>query len=175
MNETPPGAAPPIVLRPWSDGDLALLRRTNSPEMTAFLGGPESEEKLAERHQRYLGIDGDRGRMYVVLVAATGEAAGSIGFWGRTWQDQEVYETGWGVLPEFQGRGIAAAAARAVVAAARQQRGRRWLHAFPKVAHAASNAVCRKAGFTLVGECAFEYPKGTMIRSNDWRTDLEAL
>ena len=48
----------------------------------------------------------------------------------------------------------------------------RYLHAYPKVAHAASNAICRKAGFTLLGEVDFEYPKGVPIRCNDWRYDL---
>jgi len=43
------------------------------------------------------------------------------------------------------------------------------------VAHAASNAVCRKAGFELLGEVDFEYPKGTPIRSCDWRLDLRVL
>jgi hypothetical protein len=40
------------------------------------------------------------------------------------------------------------------------------------VHHDASNAVCRKAGFELVGECDFEYPPGNHIRSNDWRLAL---
>jgi hypothetical protein len=35
--------------------------------------------------------------------------------------------------------------------------------------------VCRKAGFELVGECDFEYPKGHPIRCNDWRYDLTAV
>ncbi|MEE4543787.1 GNAT family N-acetyltransferase [Streptomyces sp. V4-01] len=169
-----PAGAAPVRLRTWSPDDLRLLRRTNAPEMTEHLGGPETEEKLAERHERYQRIDGDAGRMFAIVLEATGEAVGSIGFWGRTWQDQPVYETGWGVLPEYQGRGIAAAAARLVVVEARERGDRRWLHAFPKVEHAASNAVCRKAGFTLMGECAFEYPKGHPIRSNDWRTELSA-
>jgi hypothetical protein len=42
------------------------------------------------------------------------------------------------------------------------------------VDHAASNAVCRKAGFTLLGACDFEYPKGTFIQSNDWVVELAA-
>jgi RimJ/RimL family protein N-acetyltransferase len=177
MDDAPTPAAPrtgaaPIRLRPWSADDLWLLRRTNSPEMTAQLGGPESEEKLAERHERYQRIDGDAGRMFVIVTEPGGEAVGSIGFWGQTWQGEPVYETGWGVLPEHQGRGIAAAAARLLIAEARERGNRRWLHAFPKVEHAASNAVCRKAGFRLMGECAFEYPKGHPIRSNDWRTEL---
>jgi hypothetical protein len=37
-----------------------------------------------------------------------------------------------------------------------------------------SNAVCRKAGFELLGETEFEYPPGRLMRSNDWRIDLTA-
>ena len=48
----------------------------------------------------------------------------------------------------------------------------RFLHAFPSVANAASNAVCRKVGFVELGECDFEYPAGHPIRCNDWRLDL---
>jgi len=46
------------------------------------------------------------------------------------------------------------------------------LHAFPAADHPASNAVCRKAGFTLCGETGFEYPPGTIMRCNDWRLEL---
>ncbi|WNI14165.1 GNAT family N-acetyltransferase [Actinacidiphila sp. ITFR-21] len=163
-----------VALRPWSQADFWVLTRTNAPEMTEHLGGPESGQQLAARHLRYLGLDGDRGRMYTVRLSPGGEVAGSIGFWPRHWRGEDVYETGWGILPGFQGRGIAAAAARAVMAQARRAGDRAHLHAFPSVGHAASNAVCRKAGFTLLGETAFEYPKGTFIRSNDWVADLSA-
>jgi RimJ/RimL family protein N-acetyltransferase len=168
---------PPVELelRPWSQGDFWVLDRTNSPEMTDHLGGPESEEQLASRHLRYLGIEGDAGRMYTVRGLPGGEVVGSIGFWSRTWRGEDIYETGWGVLPEFQGRGIAAAAAQALIRAAGRLGSRAHLHAFPSVDHPASNAVCRKAGFTLLGECEFEYPKGTFISSNDWVVDLPAV
>lgn len=84
------------------------------------------------------------------------------------------YETGWSVLPEFQGRGIANAATLEVVAKAQADGGRRHLHAFPSVDNAASNAVCRKAGFTLLGAFDFEYPPGNTMRCNDWFVDLGA-
>ncbi|MHC3474401.1 GNAT family N-acetyltransferase [Streptomyces sp. 7R007] len=182
-----------VLLVPWAEGDSWLLRRTNSPEMTAHLGGPESEEKLASRHRRYLALE--PGCMYRVALAGGGEGAdagasgdsgvvaetgvsgetvGSIGFWEREWRGETVWETGWGVLPEYQGRGLAAEAARAVIRAARAYGGHRYLHAFPSVDHAASSAVCRRAGFTLLGTADFEYPKGHWITSNDWRVDLEA-
>ena len=162
-----------IRLEPWSSGDLWLLRRTNAPEMTEHLGGPETEEQLLARHQRYQRIGGTAGTMFRVVLEPDGEVAGSIGYWERTWQGEPVYETGWGVLPEFQGRGLAVAAARALIEWAAANGDRRHLHAFPSVDHPASNAVCRKAGFTFVAEFPFEYPKGNPIRSNDWRIDLK--
>lgn len=158
-----------IKLRPWAEKDLDLLRRLNTPEIWAHLGGPETDEKVIERHMRYLDIGPPgSGRMYVIL-ADDGQVAGSIGYWEREWQDATVYETGWNVLPEFQGRGIATAAARAVAAEAAAERPGRELHAYPSVDNAASNAICRKAGFTLLGACEFEFPKGNLMRCNDWR------
>ncbi|MEV6741628.1 GNAT family protein [Streptomyces sp. NPDC051104] len=159
-----------VRLEPWAEDDFWLLCRTNSPEMTEHLGGPETEERLAARHRRYLALEA--GRMYRITLADSGETVGSIGFWERSWRDATVWETGWGVLPEFQGRGLAARAARAVVEAARATGTHRYLHAFPSVDHPASNAVCRKAGFELLGQVDFEYPKGHWTRSHDWRIDL---
>jgi RimJ/RimL family protein N-acetyltransferase len=162
-----------VRLEPWGEDDFWLLRRTNAPEMTEHLGGPETEEQLVARHRRYVGLD-ERGRMFRVVLPDTGESVGSIGFWEREWQGGTVWETGWGVLPEFQGRGLAARAARAVAEAARTAGRHRHLHAFPGADHPASNAVCRKAGFELLGPVRFEYPKGSWMTSNDWRLDLEA-
>jgi RimJ/RimL family protein N-acetyltransferase len=159
-----------VRLVPWAEGDFWLLRRTNSPEMTEHLGGPESEEKLADRHRRYLEVSA--GCMYRVTLADGGETVGSIGYWEREWRGGTVWETGWCVLPEFQGRGLAAQAARALVEVVRRAGGHPTLHAFPGVGHAASNGVCRKAGFTLLGQADFEYPKGNWIRSNDWCVDV---
>lgn len=160
-----------VRLQPWSEGDFWLLERNNGLEMTAHLGGPESGAQLEARHRRYLGLG--RGCMYRVESAGSGETVGSIGFWEREWRGEFVWETGWGVLPEFQGRGLAARAARAVVDVARADGRHRYLHAFPSVGHPASNSVCRKAGFALLGEVEFEYPKGHWITSNDWRVDLQ--
>lgn len=157
-----------VRVEPWSEGDLGLLRRLNAPELKTHVGGPESEEQVLDRHRRYL-VPGD-GRMFRVEV--DGVPAGSVGYWERSWQGEVVWEIGWGVLPEFQGRGVAAAAARATVAAARAEGTHRWLHAFPSVDHAASNAVCRKAGLALLGEADFEYPPGRWMRCNDWGVEL---
>lgn len=158
----------------WGDGDLPLLEALlGDPAMTEHIGGPESPEKLAERQGRYERLaESGAGRMFKIVDDATGAAVGSVGYWEKTWRGEEVYETGWSVLPAFQGRGIAAAATAQAVAAARAERRHRFLHAFPSVANAPSNAICRKLGFTLLGEHDFEYPPGTVMRCNDWRLDL---
>ncbi|MEU1510899.1 GNAT family N-acetyltransferase [Streptomyces sp. NPDC005811] len=102
------------------------------------------------------------------------ETVGAIGHWERAWQGAEVWEAGWGTLPEFQGGGLAAAAARRLISVVREERGRGGhpaVHAFPEVARAASNGGCRKAGCTLLGQPDLAYPKGNPIRSDDWYVD----
>ncbi|SDI87425.1 Protein N-acetyltransferase, RimJ/RimL family [Frankineae bacterium MT45] len=174
-----------VVLRPWQAGDLWILRAANAPEMTDHLGGPETDEKVQERHRRYLDgwVSGDS-QMYSIQLraeagtaaAAEAHSAGVIGFWPRTWHGEEVYETGWGVLPEFQGRGVAIAALRELIAelrsAAESDPPMGSVHAYPSVDHPASNAICRRGGFTLLGECDFEYPPGQRMRCNDWYLPL---
>ncbi len=166
---------PAVRLEPWSEGDAELLRALNAPALMTHLGGPETEEQLTRRHRRYVDLSADRtgaGRMFRIVLLPEGAVAGSIGFWDRTWDGEAVYETGWTVLPGFQGRGVAKAATRAVVARARAAGLRRHLHAFPSVDNPASNAVCRGAGFELLGRRDFEYPPGHPIHCNDWRLDL---
>jgi RimJ/RimL family protein N-acetyltransferase len=162
-----------VHLEPWGEGDLPLLRRTlGDPEMTKHLGGPESEEKLVERQARFERLaESGTGRMFKIVDDETGEAVGSVGYWQREWRGEQVYELGWMVVPEFQGRGIAAEATRQAIAAA-QADGARHLHAFPGVENAPSNAICRKLGFTLLEELEFEYPPGSTMRCNDWRFDV---
>jgi RimJ/RimL family protein N-acetyltransferase len=159
-----------VAIEPWTDDDLALLRASNTPAMTSYLGGPESEQKLLDRHRRYV-----EGRdMFRVVLLPDRAVVGSTGYWEKSWHGEDVYETGWAVLPEYQGRGIAVGAVRAVAARAAAEGNRRHLHAYPSVENVASNAVCRKVGFELLGEYDFEYPPGHLMRCNDWRLALNA-
>lgn len=60
----------------------------------------------------------------------------------------------------------------ALIARLKPEARHRHLHAFPSPDNLASNAICRKAGFTLRSEVEFEFPPGHIVRSNDWRFDL---
>lgn len=165
-----------VQIAPWADGDLDLLRRVNTPQMKKHVGGPETEEQVLARHQRYLNLAAaGKGCMFSIVLPQESETVGTIGYWERVWQGETVYETGWNVLPSFQGRGIAAAAAAVASASAREAHKHRYLHAFPSVDNHASNAICRKVGFSLVAECDFEYPPGSFMRSNDWCLDLRGV
>lgn len=164
-----------VRIGPWTEADLEVLHRNNAPEMMVHLGGPETDDQVVARHARYLALnERDTGQMFRIVLLPDGSAVGGIGVWDSEWRDEAVYETGWSVLPEFQGRGIATAAIGLVVGHARTELRHQYLHAFPSVENAASNAVCRKAGFVLLEECEVEYPPASAkrMRINNWRLDL---
>ncbi|MFF7294311.1 GNAT family N-acetyltransferase [Streptomyces sp. NPDC008265] len=175
-----------VRLLPWSESDFWLLERANEPAMTEHLGGPESPAKLLDRQRRYEALGAREpaaGRMFRIEWLTPDRApahhdgpspapavtVGSIGFWEREWRGEAVYETGWAVLPEFQGRGLAAAALTELLAHIGAHGTRDSVHAFPGTDHPASNAVCRRAGFTYLGDVDFAYPPGVPHPSCDWR------
>jgi RimJ/RimL family protein N-acetyltransferase len=171
-----------VRLVPWTEEDFPLLVRLNAPEMTEHLGGPESEENLEKRHKRYVAAassgfvrDPDRtypAYIFKVVLEPDGMAVGSVNFWNREWKGEEVYEIGWGVLPEYQGRGIASAAVADAIELARATKRKQAVHAFPSVENPPSNGICRRLGFVLLGATQFEYPKGHWMLCNDWRLAL---
>ena len=160
-----------VSIRRWGAGDLPLLEQClGDPRMTEHLGGPESRERLAGRHARFLAPES---RQFAILFPDGGEeGVGCVGYWEREWQGEPVYETGWSVIPAFQGRGIARAAMALLLDRAREEATRPSMHAYPSVDNAPSNALCRGLGFSLKGPVEFEYPKGHLMRCNDWRLEL---
>ena len=164
-----------VALRPWAAGDLQLLQRLlGEPEMMRHLGGPESPDALRARHERYLLADPEKNGLFAVTIGSDAEAVGWVGYWEAEWRGETVWECGWSILPEAQGRGVATAAAALLIDDARSRGTHRWLHALPSVDNVASNALCRTLGFELVGEAEVDYPRGHMMQSNDWRLDLAA-
>jgi RimJ/RimL family protein N-acetyltransferase len=161
-----------VTLETWGRADLPLLERLmGDPQMTEHLGGPESPDKLRERQARYERLEGSD-RMFKIVDVASGAGVGSVGFWTKTWRDDEVYEIGWMVVPEFQGRGVAVQATAQAIEFARGDDEHRFMHAFPNINNAPSNAICGKLGFELLEACQFEFPKGHFMTCNDWRLDL---
>jgi RimJ/RimL family protein N-acetyltransferase len=160
-----------IQIKPWEEKDLDLLFRINAPEMMQHLGGPESKDQILNRHKRYLDL-GSRGCMYSITLLPELEAVGSVGYWQTTWNGESVYETGWSVLPSYQGNGIATMAVKLAIEEAAVENKYNYIHAFPSIDNPASNAICRKLDFEFISQCQFEYPPGNFMRCNNWRLNL---
>ena len=163
-----------VHLEPWGPGDLDLLTALlGDPAMTTHLGGPESPEKLAERQKRYE-LPGSK--QYRIVDDASGQRVGYVGYWEREAHGEEVYETGWSVLPAFQGRGIAV---RRDPAGDRAGPGRAARPALAvrlpvgrerAVERPLPDARLRAAWATF--EYVYPPGSGNVLRCNDWRLDL---
>ena len=161
----------PLTLLPWNDAGLDLLRAMNAPEQMVHLGGPETEEKLLDRQSRYLTYH-HPGEVEMLLMAADGAIAGSVGYWEIERDGSPAYEMGWGILPAHQGRGLGAGATQLLLQRLKPIARHRWVFAFPTPENPGSNGICRKLGFELMGVEDAEYPKGVWAPHNVWRLTL---
>ena len=109
--------------------------------------------------------------MFKIVEVSSGA---DVGFWTKESHDEQVYEIGWMVVPEYQGRGIATAATAQAIELAKHDDLHRFMHAFPNIDNAPSNAICRRLGFERLEACEFEFPKGHVMTCNDWCLDLRA-
>ncbi|HEV2137529.1 MAG TPA: GNAT family N-acetyltransferase [Nitrososphaerales archaeon] len=164
-----------VVTRPYTEGDLPILERTLADQrMMNYLGGPESDDKLRERHKKFVAMSVDPSMGCMFVIVAGGEDVGTVGYWEKDQAGEMVWETGWMVVPEFQRRGIATESMRQLIKSVSRLGRHRYLYAFPSVENLPSNAICRKLGFELEKEQTFEYPPGSgkILRCNNWRLDL---
>ncbi|OWP55972.1 MAG: hypothetical protein B2I17_08295 [Thermoplasmatales archaeon B_DKE] len=72
--------------------------------------------------------------MVIILLDHTGN-------WETEWKGENGWETGWFVIPEFQGKGIATAAVRILIGQLARL-NRDPIFAYPSVNNEASNAMC---------------------------------
>jgi RimJ/RimL family protein N-acetyltransferase len=153
-----------------ADEDLAV-RLECDPEMMRHIGGPRAEADVRTTHQRRLDLMAKgEARMYKILSDESDEVLGTIGLWKIDGRGERTWETGWFVLPEHQGKGVATEAARLVVSRAFADPEIRTIHAFPATTNAASNAIARKIGMENRGELDNQGFAGT-LRCYDWRID----
>ncbi|NUT57568.1 MAG: GNAT family N-acetyltransferase [Agromyces sp.] len=162
-----------VTLHPWSADDLDLLRRANTHELMDQLGGPENDEQVIARHERYLRLQREgTAHQFRIATPDHPEGVGIVGYWNRDDDGEQVLEAGWSVEAAYRGQGIAPAEVIAMLEWARADGETLPVHAYPRVDNPASNAVCRKAGFTLVGEADVELTPGNVRRLNDWVVEL---
>ncbi len=168
-------------LRNVEAGDVeAYVRMRCDPVMMAELGGPLPSSGMAEKVARDVedvAADISWIKMIVPDQARPYEVAGTVAIWAHESDGGLVSEIGWMVLPEFQGRGLAKRATRALLERAAEED--RWgrVHAYPAIANGPSNGICRSLGFCLLGEVGVDFA-GRRLRSHHWvinpATDLGA-
>ena len=153
-----------MELAAYEDGDFALTEALETdPVVMRELGGPTERSRLPEVHQRRLADPW----WFKIIPVPQGSPAGTIGIWEKELDGATIHETGWMVLPAFQGRAIATAALALLIERVRAEPRFAALHAFPPVTNAPSNALCRKFDFSLLGERDFVYA-GRRLRCNHW-------
>jgi RimJ/RimL family protein N-acetyltransferase len=152
-------------LRDVEPADLDMyLRLRCDPVMMAELGGPQPPKRVAEQLKRDVEtVREDSAWIKMILSDGFVQVAGTVTLYSH----EGCSEIGWMVLPEFQGRGLAGEAVRAVLGLA--QADGRWglIHAFPSRTNAPSNAMCRSAGFSLLGEEETAFA-GKVFETNHW-------
>jgi RimJ/RimL family protein N-acetyltransferase len=153
------------------DAELRIRMETD-PRMMTELGGPRPREDIERAHAKSLVLAAE-GECWPLKVIPDGSTspAGDVMIFPSTHDGEDIYEIGWMILPEFQGRGVASWAVREMLGRARAERKFGRIHAFPGVTNAASNRVCEKNGFTKVGQADVEFA-GHHLRVNHWRIEL---
>jgi RimJ/RimL family protein N-acetyltransferase len=162
-----------VALEPWDAADLPVLERANTPEMTRYLGGPETADELIERHHRYLRLNAS-GDAHMFRIDVDGVPAGGIGYWKVEHDGVPGWETGWSVEPAWQRRGIAREALRQVTHMVAADGSRGLLVAYPGVENIASNALCRRAGFEQGGSATAPW-RGGELAFAVWVLDVSPL
>ncbi|MCK8681349.1 MULTISPECIES: GNAT family N-acetyltransferase [Streptomyces] len=164
-----------MLLRDVVPGDVdAYVRMRCDPVMMACLGGPLPAEEMAEkvrRDARDAAADRSWIKMIVPDPAVPEVVAGQVTIWSHDdGEEGPLSEAGWMVLPEYQGRGVAKRAVRALLQ--RAHKDGRWgvVHAFPATDNGASNGICRSVGFRLLGEVEVDF-RDRKLRSNHWAID----
>ena len=160
---------PEITLVPLTMDDEWFTRDTETdPVYMAELGGPTDPSEIPSIHARRVqGVESGENWYFTIRLGHDGPLVGSVCLWDDGSHGPNGSEIGWGILPAYQGRGLAGAAVRRVVDLARADG--RWgdMHAYPGATNVASNALARSAGFEHVGEVDIEF-RGHPLHVNDW-------
>jgi RimJ/RimL family protein N-acetyltransferase len=154
--------SPRLGFRHWSIADLPLaMALWGDPEVTRFIGGPFSPEKIKERLEAEIELSSEYGIQYwPFFLLEKSRHAGCAGL--RPYRPAaRIFELGVHLRPYYWGRGLAEEAARAVVKFAFENAGAKALFAGHHPANSASQSLILKLGFRPTHE-EFYPPTGLL-------------
>jgi [ribosomal protein S5]-alanine N-acetyltransferase len=162
MNSAPPSQAsenrtPPqsyflksarIGFRCWSQDDLPLARELwADPEVTRFIGGPFSDEEIAQRLEREIArMSTHQFQYWPIYLLSSHEHVGCCGLRPYRPEDQ-IPELGFHLRPRRWGQGLASEAARTVIHYAFGTIGAKGLSAGHHPDNTTSKKLLEKLGF----------------------------
>ena len=140
-----------LVISPLSDDEMrGLIEREDSPEMkqaySEMLAGCLAHPSLRIWNA-----------VWLMRLSDSGEAVGDLCFKGLG--EDGMVEIGYGMKPEFEGRGLMTEAVRAMCRWASVQEGVSCVEAETDPGNAASQRVLEKAGFEPLGIDGEEGPR----------------
>lgn len=157
-----------MELLPYTHEDMWLTEALETDDrVMAELGGAWPRDAIPGIHERRLKSIAAGSWLFTIVPEPDKPPVGMIGIFESDLDGDPISEATWLILPAHQGRGYASEALRMVLD--RAQADGRWgpIHAFTGVTNGASNALCRKFGFTLAGERTVDYG-GRTLQCNHW-------
>ena len=162
-----------MILRPYTDGDLALTRSMEfDPVVMRHLGGAADEDRALSVHRKRLAGIAAGDWYYTVTPEGADEPAGLIAVWRSDFEGEAIYELGlmFGAAHHRQGLGLAAS--KKVIAEFTAAGLAPQLHGFTAVDNVASEQGAYALGFRLIGETDLDY-EGRPLRCYHWVLDVQ--
>jgi RimJ/RimL family protein N-acetyltransferase len=154
-----------LVLRTEAEGDFEhWLAHMNTPQVLQFLGGPQSEDKVAQSFERMRAASAEgRPTFYMIALQDGGEMIGRCGL--ATIDPPEAPEQlrgqiqiGWTLGADHWGRGYALEAARAALAIAFKRFDAPVVYSQTSERNAPSWRLMEKLGMRRLAELDYEDP-----------------
>jgi RimJ/RimL family protein N-acetyltransferase len=159
-------------LRPYTDADLPLtVALETDPVVKRELGGVLDAQEAARVHRERLERMSRGELFYTVYVDDDPEPAGIGAVFATPWDGEVIYEAGIMLLPDKARRGVGQATLAQLAERARTELRLARVHGFTAVGNDGGNTICRRLGWTLLGECDLDY-EGRPLRCNHWVKDL---
>ena len=146
----------------WAAEDLPLaISLWGDPEVTRFMGGPFSHEKIREKLAREIALMSAYNVQYwPIYLLASGKHVGCVGLQPYK-LDEKIYELGAHLLPAYWGQGFAVEAGKAIITFAFESLGASSLFAGHHPENHASCSVLKELGFQYTGKKLYA-PTGLM-------------